>query len=108
MQDISLQATARSRNARVVVTIAGDLDVYTAPQLRSELGKGLSNLGDVAVVLDLRDVGFLDSAGLAALLWAKSARRESRHELTVLVAPGSQPERVFKLAGLDGMVSDRE
>ena len=105
MEDIGLTATKQKRKSTLVLELDGDLDVYTAPQLRGELGKALADGGDMPVVLDLRNIGFIDSAGLAALLWAKSARRESRFDFGVVVAPGSQPEQVFRLAGLDSMVS---
>jgi anti-anti-sigma factor len=105
MDDITLHTTRRKQNAEIVVELDGDLDVYTAAQLRGELGKALADTGDLPLVLDLRNIGFLDSAGLAALLWAQSARRESRHGMRVVIASGSQPERVFRLAGLEAMMS---
>ena len=105
LDDSSLKTNRRRESTAVVVEVDGDLDIDNAAQLRGEIGRALSSGGDVPLVLDLRKVTFLDSSGLAALLWARSARRESQFEMRVVVAAGSQPERIFKLAGFESMMT---
>ena len=105
MDEIGLKTTNRKRGAGVIVELDGDLDIYSAPQFRGELGKALADHGDTALFIDLRNLRFIDSAGLAVLLWAQSARRESRHAMQVLIEPGSQAERVFRLSGLESTLA---
>ena len=50
-----------------VLRVAGEVDVYTAPQLRERV-IGLLAGGVRHIVADLREVDFLDSTGLGALV----------------------------------------
>src|SRR4051794_41985690 len=61
---------------RCVVTVTGEVDVETAPRLRSAL---LSTADQPAlmVVVDLRDVTFLDSTGLGVLVAGLKRAREN-------------------------------
>ncbi|MFB8273634.1 STAS domain-containing protein [Streptomyces sp. NPDC055955] len=49
-----------------VVTVGGDIDVYTAPELREQLVE-LVNDGIFHIVLDMEDVDYLDPTGLGVL-----------------------------------------
>jgi anti-sigma B factor antagonist len=59
---------------RAVLRIDGDVDACTAPHLRERV-MDLAGNGTVHIIADLRGVGFLDSAGLGALV---AARKELR------------------------------
>ncbi|MEU8180077.1 STAS domain-containing protein [Micromonospora sp. NPDC049044] len=63
--------TLSTRQGRVgtVVEAAGDLDMSTTPELRDQLHQLVQN-GVQVVVVDLTDVGFIDSSGLGALVVA--------------------------------------
>ena len=50
-----------------VVTVAGEVDVYTAAQLRAVLDEELG-AGNARLVVDLDEVSFLDSTGLGVLV----------------------------------------
>jgi len=58
---------------RAVLRIDGDIDACTAPHLRERV-MDLAGGGTVHVIADLRGVGFLDSAGLGALVAARKER----------------------------------
>jgi anti-sigma B factor antagonist len=82
----------------VVLTVAGELDVATVPQLRARLGAALDG-GVRGLVIDLRPLFFLDSVAVAALLQAaRTLGDEGR--LVVVVAPDSYIRMVFEIAGL--------
>src|SRR2546423_4848701 len=51
----------------VVLHVAGEVDVFTAPQLREAL-VGAIEQGSRDVVVDLQGVDFLDSTGLGVLV----------------------------------------
>jgi anti-sigma B factor antagonist len=81
----------------LTVSPAGELDLSTAPLLDTELRR--VGGGSTDVVVDLRDVSFIDSAGVHVLLrWAgESARRG--HEFRVI--PGSERvQLVFAMTGV--------
>ena len=58
-----------------VVTIGGELDVATAPALRSHLSELIAN-GGTRLVLDLAPLDFLDASGLGVLASTLGQLRE--------------------------------
>jgi anti-sigma B factor antagonist len=58
-----------NREARVVVR--GEVDMATAPQLR-ELLEGLIESGSKRIVIDCRELSFLDSSGIGVLVAARN------------------------------------
>ncbi len=82
----------------VRVTPRGELDVTTAPEVERRLGE-LRDSGVDHVLLDLRQLAFMDSTGLRVVMRADAAARTDGH--TFAVIPGSPAvQRVFDLAGL--------
>jgi anti-anti-sigma factor len=78
--------------------VLGELDVATAPELKTELA---SLEGTAPVVVDLCDTAFMDSCGLRALL---SAEARHRGRFVVACAPTGPVQRVFDVAA-DGVLS---
>jgi anti-anti-sigma factor len=74
------------------VTVIGEVDLATAPRLRAALEEAAGPGAGIRV--DLRDVRYLDSAGMAALFEFAS------HGMSVQVAPGSIVARVLEISGL--------
>jgi anti-sigma B factor antagonist len=80
-----------------VATVLGELDVASAPELRSALESALDADGDLEV--DLRACSFVDSIGIATLVMA--ARRLSDEGRTLRIRGARQRVRkIFDLAGL--------
>lgn len=78
-----------------VVEVQGDLDLDTAPRLRQAL-LDHAEQGDHRVVLNLRQVGFLDSSGLSAIIAGLRAM-ESHRGCLVLAAVTSQVQRLLDI-----------
>ena len=69
-----------------VINVVGEVDTLTAPVLRSRLDE---HVGEVELlVLDLSEVTFLGSAGLAVLVAAKDEADRYNHRLRLV--PGSR------------------
>jgi anti-sigma B factor antagonist len=80
-----------------VMHVVGEIDTLTAPILRSRLDEQLAQTP--LLVLDLSDVTFLGSAGLAVLVAAKDEADRHRHLLRVV--PGSRiVTRALEATGL--------
>jgi anti-sigma B factor antagonist len=77
----------------VVVTVLGEIDLATAPELETALGQYLG--GTPLVVVDLTDVTFFGSLGLATLV-RLTARAESAGVRLALV-PGPLVLRTMEL-----------
>lgn len=80
-----------------VLHVVGEIDTLTAPLLRAQLD---AQLADVQrLVLDLTEVTFLGSAGLAVLVAAKDDAEAREHRL--FVVPGSRiVTRALQATGL--------
>jgi anti-sigma B factor antagonist len=85
-------------SSAAVVAVEGELDLATAPDLERSLG-AVQRDGR-PVVLDLRQVSFMDSSGLRAVLAADARARASSSRLALVAGPPSV-HRVFELTLLD-------
>ena len=81
-----------------VLRIEGDIDAYAAPQLRDRV-IDLAGNGTVHIIADLRGAGFLDSAGVGALVGSRNELRAGGGSLT-LVAGTGRILQTFRIAGL--------
>ena len=99
--DRALSIQTRYRAAHVLVTVAGEIDITTVPQLRGRLAP-LAAAGR-AVIADLTDVTFLDAAGLGVLAGAAGKAAASGGSLHV-VSGRYQARRIFALTGLDRQI----
>jgi anti-sigma B factor antagonist len=81
-----------------VLRIDGEIDAYAAPQIRERV-LDLARNGTVHVIADLRGAGFLDSAGLGALVGSRTGLRARGGSLT-LVASTDRILQVLRITGL--------
>jgi anti-sigma B factor antagonist len=82
----------------IVLRVEGDMDAYAAPQLRDRV-TDLADNGTIHVIADLRGAGFLDSAGLGALVGSRKELRARGGSFT-LVASAHRILHTFRIAGL--------
>jgi anti-sigma B factor antagonist len=82
-----------------VVTVGGEIDLYTAPQLRNELVESLE-AGTRRLVIDMSRAEFCDSTGISVLLSAMKRSRDRGGDLE-LVAPKPAVMKVLQVTGLD-------
>jgi anti-sigma B factor antagonist len=82
----------------VIVAVRGELDIETVVQLRATLEE-LSDVGWEHVVLDLRELTFIDSMGLSLLLEADAAARQTGGSLAI-VDGSPAVARLLEIVGL--------
>jgi anti-sigma B factor antagonist len=99
---MNLSITSEAREDAQVVHIGGDLDVYTAPQLRETL-EGLDLTGKT-VVLDMARVHFIDSTALGVLVAALQQSRAVDGDL-LLVFDDPYLRKIFRITGFDTLFS---
>lgn len=88
-----------------VLTLGGEVDLYTAPRL-SDAADALFAEGAKTLVLDLRSVTLLDSAALGTVTAAAKRARQAGGEL-VLACDSREVLRVFQVTGFDRFVTIR-
>jgi anti-sigma B factor antagonist len=82
-----------------VVTVCGDLDAATAPELRAELDRMFEE-GGREIVVDLLKVPFVDSVALGILVEA-SKRSQARGGVFRVVCEDRRIARIIEITGLD-------
>jgi len=95
-----LSIEARAMGDRTVLTVRGELDLYTAPALRDRV-LAVAAEGQRRLVIDLSGVPFMDSSGLGVIVACLKRLRESGGDLALVTAPGSPPSKLLSLTGLD-------
>jgi anti-sigma B factor antagonist len=88
---------------RAIVAVAGEVDLYTAPQLQRVLEERLAR-GTAGVVVDLEETTFLDSSGLSVLIGALRSLRERDGQL-VIVNRDASIARTLAITGLDRVLT---
>jgi anti-sigma B factor antagonist len=92
-------AAERPAEGLGVVVVSGELDIYTAPQLK-ECMLGLIDAGVPRLVVDLGAVTFIDSTALGVLIGGVRRINDAGGAMALVV--GSRPvARVLSITGLD-------
>jgi len=99
----TLSVETRWDGDRATVTLSGELDLSTAPQVEQALAEA-EEKGPETMVLDLRRLAFMDSTGLRVVLAADGRARRDGRRLEVVPGP-PQVHRVFRIALLDRRVA---
>jgi anti-sigma B factor antagonist len=86
------------RDGAVVVSLAGELDLYNAEEVRRALLEACAEEPELLVV-DLEEVRFIDSTALGVLVEALSKTADRRGFR--LAAPGLETRRALEVSGLD-------
>jgi anti-anti-sigma factor len=82
-----------------LVSLAGELDISTAPDVDRELIK-IERQQPPTVVVDLRELTFIDSTGLRTILSADARCRQYGGRLVIVPGPPAV-HRVFSISLLD-------
>jgi anti-sigma B factor antagonist len=94
----SLHIKAITAGDCAVLQMAGEIDVYTSPELRKQVAD-LAEDGIIHVIADLRGIDFLDSTGLGALIGGLK-RLRIREGSLMIVTSGGRILKLFQITGL--------
>ena len=96
-----LEVTTSDIGGIPFVAAQGDVDLSTAQKLRDVLDQTCTQMAQPGpLAVDIREVQFIDSAGLALLVEIRK-RHAAKCQLVLVIAQGSQPERVLRLGRFD-------
>ena len=84
---------------RYVVAVRGEIDLFTAPELKQKLTDAIEG-GKTRIVVDLSETTFLDSTALGVLIGAVK-RLRSRDGALVIVNVDQNIAKTFEITGLD-------
>lgn len=86
-----------------VVKLSGEIDVYTAPDLKDRLLPLTEGSGNL-IQIDLANTTYLDSTGLGVFISAYKSTREHQSQLE-LIHVKDRVLRLFKVTGLDEIMN---
>jgi anti-sigma B factor antagonist len=84
---------------RHVVAVRGDLDLFTASELKEVFAQAIE-AGRIRIIVDLAETTFLDSSALSVLMGALTRLRSRRGALAIVNLNENLTE-IFKITGLD-------
>jgi anti-anti-sigma factor len=88
----------------VVAVVTGEVDMSNAASVRQQIAESVTP-DDDAMIVDLSELSFIDSAGLHALVELGTVLDERRQQLLLCVPHGSPIERAIEIVGLPHAVS---
>jgi anti-sigma B factor antagonist len=94
--------TVETVDTAQMLVVRGEVDLATVDVLRRDLSTALEQADKV--VLDLREVTFMDTQGLAAVIEAHQSAAESGTRFVMVRAP-ERVHRLFEMIGLAGRLT---
>ena len=96
-----MEVSTRKETGFTVVSVLGEVDLYSSPAMREAILGALSKR-EPNVVIDLSGVSYMDSSGIATLVEALQASRRVQGRL-VLAGLTDRVREVFELARLQSV-----
>jgi anti-anti-sigma factor len=87
------------REGRYRLVLAGELDIVGAKELEAAITR-LCTAGALEIELDLREVTFVDSQGLRAILAVREECASHHAEFFMIRSEHPAPQRLFEVMGL--------
>ena len=100
---MDIQIEHRTADPWDVLDVTGEVDLSTAPALRSKLEK-LIDGGARQLIVNLEPVTFMDSSGLSVLVSAFKAMQEADGRIA-LVCTNPAISKIFTITGLDRVLA---
>lgn len=95
---MDLKIESKEEDGIGIISLEGEVDVYTAPKLKSRL-IDLVDEGKYNIVVDLQKVEFMDSSGLGVLVGGLK-RVKSHNGSVTLVCTQENILKIFRITGL--------
>ncbi len=97
-----MEVKFNKQDSSLTVTISGNIDTVTAPELDSKLQENISDVKDL--VLDFAAVDYISSAGLRVILMANQQMEDVDGNLTVKNV-NEDVRDVFEMTGFDSLLN---
>lgn len=89
----------REKDGAMILDVSGDIDLYNSPEIRKALLEALQNKSAKRVVVNLKDVRYIDSSGVASLVEGLKKARE-RSQRFILFGLSNAAREVLELSRL--------
>ena len=97
---MDLKIAQKNKDSYVVLTVKGEIDLYNARQLKEKINDVMEdNVDTQDILVDIRDVAYIDSTGLGILIGIKRRVTEGKGKLVLVLSS----ERILKLFSITGL-----
>jgi anti-sigma B factor antagonist len=100
-QEMNLSITEQREKQSIRLLVSGEIDVFTAPNLRESL-LPLCQEGET-VIVDLANVDYIDSTGLGVFVGAYKIQQNATGKM-VLTGVNRRLLRLFRITGLEDII----
>ncbi len=87
-------------NRTIIAYLDGELDHHTAAKIREEIDEAIEKNMPSCLILDFRDITFMDSSGIGLVMGRYKALKKHGAELHV-INTSPQITKVMKLSGIE-------
>lgn len=99
---MNIKVDINNLDGQKVVSVAGEIDAYTAPKLREAI-LPLAEEVNPNITINLKDVSYMDSTGLGVFVGLLKSVRKNNGQLN-LVELSDRLERLFTITGLNDII----
>jgi anti-sigma B factor antagonist len=92
-------STGNSDNNMYVISVKGEIDIYSAPGFKESLCQSISDV-DQDIVLEFSDLTYIDSMGLGILVGVLKRVKEKGYNV-IIRNPRNTVRKLFRITGLD-------
>jgi stage II sporulation protein AA (anti-sigma F factor antagonist) len=96
---VSLAINLEVKKDVLCIRLSGELDHHTAEELREECSKLIESENIKHIILNLEELGFMDSSGLGVIL-GRYKQIKQKHGEMVVCAISPAVNRLFEMSGL--------
>ena len=98
--DVTIKKNSNAK--QTIVFVAGEIDIFTVPKLKSEL-LPLAKTENHSLIVSLKEVSYMDSTGLGAFAGLFKLTKQNSSHLKLVELP-KRIERVFQITGLSNII----
>jgi anti-anti-sigma factor len=98
------EARYEREDETVVAILTGEIDMSNATSVRQQIAESVTP-DDDAVIIDMSELSFIDSAGLHAMIELGTVLDERRQHLLLCLPPNSTIRRAIEIIGLPHAVA---
>jgi len=99
---VNLKVEINKLGDQAIVSVAGEIDAYTAPKLREAIIP-LAEEPNPNITINLKNVSYMDSTGLGVFVGLLKSVRKNGGQLN-LVELSDRLERLFSITGLSDII----
>ena len=102
-----MNLTSFLQDKRLTIILKGEIDHHLAKEIMHEIGEKIDDYLPTACILDYKNVTFMDSSGIAVILFTLRKMRQMEGELRLQNLPANV-EKVIRMAGIQKLITISE